>query len=397
MDQKKRRLILIILGGVVLYLASTGISYAAFRYLVEPAELSSLISPLPVEEARAKIDLSAPKTEACPLNGGMFTKAEKKIWEGRRPLTVMVENHTESRPQSGISRADVVYEVVAEGGITRFLAVYYCGASAQDVIVGPVRSARIYYLDFVSEYGNYPLYVHVGGANDFGGSGDTHPKARALETIADLGWRLYNDLSAESLSFPVFWRDYERIGHPVATEHTMYSSTDKLWEVARERGLGAKNDKDDKWDEDFVAWKFKDEVKSEKRGEVNDIQVEFWSGYGEYGVKWQYDRENNQYLRFNGGQVHKDLNYGEQVKAKVVVVQFMKETGPIDRNKHLLYGTTGTEKALVFQDGEAIKATWSKKDRQSRTKFTDSREEEIEFNRGPIWIEIVPLGKEVSY
>jgi hypothetical protein len=397
MEVKRKKLILTIIGGVLLYLASAGISYGAFRYLVGPIVGPSLISPVPVEEARSRIDLSAPKTEMCPLNGGMFTKAEEKIWEDRRPLAVMIENHVESRPQSGLSKADIVYEAVAEGGITRFLAVYYCGASAQDVIVGPVRSARIYYLDFVSEYGDSPLYVHVGGANDFSGTGDTHPKARALETIADLGWQLYNDLSADSLSFPVFWRDYERIGHPVATEHTMYSSTDKLWEVAHERGLGAKDDDNEKWDENFVAWEFKDETKPEKRGDVHDIGVEFWSGYGEYDVKWQYNSESNQYWRFNDGSAHKDLDNDEQIKAKVVIVQFMKETGPIDRNKHLLYDTTGKGKALVFQDGKAVEASWSKEDRQSRTKFTDSKGKQIEFNGGPIWIEIVPLGKEVSY
>lgn len=393
--KSKKKIILAILAGLVLYLVSTGISYATFRYLGGPAP--GLISPISVEEGRAKVDLSAPKTETCPLNGGMFTKEERAIWEGRRPLTVMIENHAESRPQSGLSRADIIYEAVAEGGITRFLAVYYCGASAEDVTICPVRSARIYYLDFASEYGDYPLYAHVGGSNDFSGAGDTHPKARALETIVNLGWQRYNDLDQYSIGFPIYWRDYERLGHPVATEHTMCSTADKLWEVAHERGLGAVDDEGNKWGEDFTSWKFKDEADLEERGDVNDIKLEFWSGYSEYNVNWQYDRENNRYLRSNDGQAHKDLNNQEQLQAKTVVVQFMKEQGPVDRNKHLLYTTTGIGPALVFRDGEVVKASWAKEDRQSRTKFTDSQGQEISFNRGPIWIEIVPLGKEVRY
>jgi len=75
----------------------------------------------------------------------------------------------------------------------------------------------------------------------------------------------------------------------------------------------------------------------------------------------------------------------------------MKEKGPIDELKHLLYTTTGTGKAIIFQDGQAIQANWSKAKRQERTKFVDTKGKEIEFNRGPIWIEIVPAHQNVEY
>ena len=379
---ENKKLILTILGGLVLYLASSGISYAAFRYLGGSGQ-SALISPLPVGEGRSKIDLSAPKTEQCPLNGGMFTKAERQIWEARRPLTVMIENHQEARPQSGLSKADIVYEAVAEGGITRLLAVFYCGASAEDVTIGPVRSARTYFMDFASEYGDYPLYAHVGGANMPG-------PANALGQIGQYGWLAKgNDLNQFAIGFPTFWRDYERIGHPVATEHTMYSTVDKLWEVAHKRGLDA--------DEGFVPWKFKDEVKLEDRGGVEKIEFDFWSGDSDYSVLWQYDKTANHYLRFDGRQPHKDLNNDTQLWASTVIIQFMKEKGPIDELKHLLYTTTGTGKAIIFQDGQAIQANWSKAKRQERTKFVDTKGKEIEFNRGPIWIEIVPAHQNVEY
>lgn len=385
--EKRKKLTFSLVGGLILYLLSTGASYAVFRFLVGTGP--SLISPIPVEEVRSRVDLTAPKTENCPLNGQFFTKGEKRIWEKRRPLTVMVENHAEARSQSGLSKADVVYEAVAEGGITRFLAVFYCGVAAEDVIIGPVRSARTYYLDFVSEYGDSPLYAHVGGANKPG-------PANALGKIGDYGWLAKgNDLNQFSLGFPTFWRDYERLGRPVATEHTMYSTADKLYDIAHQRGLDAKDDEGDKWDENFQSWKFKDDDK--KKGSASNIKFNFWSGYQEYEVNWKYDQMINQYLRFNGGQGHQDLNNDEQLKAKVVIIQFMREKGPIDELKHLLYTTTGTGTALVFQDGQVTKATWNKAERQDRTVFKDSKGKEIKLNRGPIWIEIVPAGNKVDY
>jgi len=388
MFKNKSKLILII-GGILIYLASAGISYGAFRFLEGGG---SLLSPVDITPGSGfRIDPNAPKTEACPLNGQLFSKAERQIWEQRRPLAVMIENHEEARPQSGLSKADVVYEAVAEGGITRFLAVFYCGAIAEEMTVGPVRSARTYFMDFASEYGDYPLYAHVGGANKPG-------PANALGQIGDYGWLTKgNDLNQFSLGFPVFWRDYERIGHPVATEHTMYSTTEKLWEVAQKRGLTNLDDEGNKWDADFSQWKFKDDLELDERGDVSEIEFSFWENNPQYAVRWEYQKESNNYLRFNDSQAHKDLNNDSQIQAKTVITQFMKEKGPIDGEKHMLYTTIGSGQALVFKDGQAIKATWTKDDRQSRTKFTDSSGKEIVFNRGPIWIEIVPVGSEVKY
>lgn len=384
---KTKKIFLTILGAFLLYLASAGISYATFR-LLRPTGDAGPLSPMEFSAGRSEIDLSAPKTEACPLNGALFTKDERRFWEARRPLTVMIENHQESRPQSGLTAADVVYEAVAEGGITRFLAVYYCAAAVEEITIGPVRSARVYFIDFASEYGDYPLYAHVGGANRAG-------PADALGQIEQLGWLNHgNDLNQFALGFPVFWRDYERLGHPVATEHTMYSTTDKLWTVAHERQLDAKDANGNRWDDDFVSWQFKDDG---SQGEVDEIKVSFWRGYHDYDVIWQYDREAKLYRRFNGGQPHRDLNNHEQIQVKNVVAMFAKEKSLNDEEKHLLYTTTGKGKALVFQDGRVIKGFWQKADRQSRTKFLASSGQEIEFNRGPIWIEIIPATQEVEY
>ena len=395
MEPAKKRVVFLILGALSLYLVSTGVSFFAFSKL-GLSQGGRAMAPVEVEEGRAQIDLDAPKTETCPLNARLFTKAERQIWEARRPLSVMVENHLDSRPQSGLSNADVVYEAIAEGGITRFMAVFYCGASAENLIVGPVRSARIYYLDFASEYGDWPLYVHIGGANNANDQGNTHHKVQAVEEISALGWTLYNDVDGMSVSYPTIYRDTDRL-EGVLWEHTAYAKTDELWKVAAKRGLNAVNDEGDKWDEDFVSWQFKEEAETEERGSVGPIKFSFWDNQPDYQVSWQYNAQNNSYLRSTGNQPHKDLNNDQQLEAKNVVIQFAKEEGPLDPKKHLFYQTQGTGQALVFLDGEVIKATWKKKERESRTIFFDLKGNEIEFNPGQIWIEIVPKGNEIDY
>lgn len=385
----KSQKVKIFAGLLGLYLLSAGVSFAAFSYLKTTPGKPSLLSPSEIQQKRAGIDPNAPKTEECPLNGKMYTKAEREIWETRRPLGIMVENHEESRPQSGLTRADVVYEAVAEGGITRFLAIFYCGASAQEVQVGPVRSARTYYLDWISEYGDWPLYAHVGGANKPGSTD-------ALGQIVEYGWNLYNDINQFSVGFPTFWRDYERLGRPVATEHTMYSTTDKLWKVAKERELTGKNEDGEAWDENFISWNFKD-GQPPSSAKITTVSFPFWEGYEEYFVTWKYDSSVNAYKRENGGQPHKDLNNDEQISVNNAVVMFTRERGPLNELKHLLYGTVGKGQALIFQNGEVIEATWTKSSRTARTKFLDKQGAEVSFVRGPVWIEVLPIGTEVEY
>lgn len=382
---------------LVIYLFSAGVSFAVFSKSNSNQGGDNKISEInPPEDTSQtasfspfKIPKGEAKTEECPLNGVMRTKTEKNWWSGHRPLGVMIENHLEARPQSGLSRADIVYEAVAEGGITRFLSVYYC----QDApFVGPVRSARTYFLDLISPFGDYPLYAHVGGANMAG-------PADALSQIDEYGWNQYNDLNQFSVGFPVFWRDYERIGHAVATEHTMYSSTTKLWNyAAKDRELTNVDSKGVSWDENFKPFLFKEDEKS--KGEISPTYY-FWSSMfkGDYSVKWKFDPASNVYLRFNGDKEHFDLNSEKQLTAKNVVILFMTEERANDGyegNVHLLYGTEGTGKMIVFQDGKKITGVWSKKDRESQFKLLDDAGNLIKFNRGTIWFSILPDGVTVS-
>jgi hypothetical protein len=392
-----------IIGFVGIYLLITGISLAIFTFIKKGS-----VSPISTNQGSSgvRVDLSKPKTEVCPINGMKYTKEEKDIWEQRRPITAMIENHADSRPQAGLSKTDVIYEAVAEGGITRFLAVYYCAASAEDVSIRPIRSARFYFVNWAAEYGKNPLFVHQGGANNFctscyGGvkpRGDVDPSVDVYKLLDKLGWangRYGNDMDGQTnLGFPQIQRVEWKAD--VAWEHRVTGSTDLLFEEGAKRGFGYKNEENIAWDNDFIAWKFIDD-KPTTSTKVSDISFEFWSNKPDYDVEWKYDEATNSYKRFNGGKEHVDYNNNEQLSAKNIVVIFVAEKGPVDKELHMSYTVTGTGEALIFQNGEAIKATWSKKSITDRMKFTDEDGKEISFVRGRIWIEAVPKGNEINY
>jgi hypothetical protein len=383
----------IVILGAVLYLVSTVGSYLLFSHF--GAHIIQAPVPTAQKDANGNVafDNSLPKTEECPINGAMYSKQQRKWWEGHRPLGIMVENHVDARPQSGLSFSDVIYEAVAEGGITRFLNVFYC----QDTdFVGPVRSARTYFLDFISEYGDYPLYTHVGGANcdaETGSGCANGGKADALGQIRDYGWSRYNDLDQFGVPCPVLCRYEDRLPNR-ATEHTMYSGTTKLWDFAKDQRKLTYVDADgERWDTDFTPYTFKDDTAKASRPSSQTIKFDFWNNYDDYGVKWQYDPTTNSYLRFNGGEPHIDFDTKKQLTAKDVIILFMTEAHAHDGypgDQHMLYGTKGTGSALVFQDGKEIKAKWAKKDRTSRTILTDRASgKQIDFTRGKLWFEIV--------
>lgn len=386
--------------GILFFLLTSFLSYSFFsggseEFIKNP--LSKYKAP-----AGSSIEVAdnEPKTEECPMNGELMTKKQKAAWEKRRPLGIMIENHLESRPQSGFSSADIIYEAVAEGGITRFLSIFYCKDADP---VGPVRSARVYFLNMLQEYGDYPLYAHVGGANcdEETGSGCANgAKADALGIITKMGWAGYNDMNQFSVPFPNFWRDYERIPN-AATEHTVYSSTKKLWDYAKnKRQLSNVDQEGIAWDKTFTPWKFQDEAKPEQRGDLQKISFGFWSSFADqYNINWIYDKTSNSFKRENGGQPHMDKNNNKQLEAKNVIVVYMAESPANDGypGGHILYQTTGSGKALIFQNGKAVDASWQKTDAKSRIKFEDSSGQEISMVRGKIFIEILPIGNKVVY
>ena len=399
-----------------IFLIFFGVSYFLFSQLVPNASNNSSISSnIPstnttvTQKQTGVISFSGPKTEVCPLNGALYTTEEKNIWSQRRPLVVMIENHTDARPQSGLQNADIVYEAVAEGGITRFMGVFYCGAvkgATQKYDVGPVRSARTYFLDLASEYADTPLYTHVGGANCSaatpGGVCTTNKKALALEQIDSYGWTkkgTWGDMSEFSLSYKACRREPDRVGDGVvrATEHTMYCNTTELWNVAASRGLtNITAINNNSWDKSYRPWTFtqKDTPSSTP---VAGASFDFWAGYKDYSVSWKYNSSTNDYTRSNGGKAHIDFNTQKPITTKNIVIEFAKESRSIDEHLHNLYEVIGSGKGVLMQNGTKQDITWTKSNRTSRTVFRDSAGKEVNFVPGQIWVEILPIGNTVNY
>ncbi len=389
--------LILVLAGVGLYLVSTGISYAAFANMTGVSTPEDVASPLggvsPTPKKQYKVDPSIPRDQMCPLNGVMYTKKEKDVWDTRRPLGVMVENSAEARPHSGISRADIVYETLAEGFITRFMGIFYCNTPFENISIAPVRSARTYFLDWISEYDG--LYTHVGGANRIGENATkTDPRADALGQIDRYGIK---DMDQFGIGYPDCYRNPDRLDHPVATEHTMVCFSDNLFKIAEKRGWTNVDTKGIPWDKNFTPWTFKDDAKEGDRGTTGSVKIAFAEGYSQYDVEWDYDAKTNMYKRKNGGLPHMDLEANEQISAKTVIVPFMKLLGPVDENGHYLYTTIASGKALVFQDGTVIEGNWNKKSRIGRMTFTGSNGKDIPLNRGMVWIEVIPREEQVTY
>src|SRR5260221_5060312 len=291
---------------VMLFIASAFASFAFFSNSSFAKKAIPSTLPKVTSNGSLVFDQTLPKTEPCPINGALYSKQQRTWWEKHRPLGVMIENSTDARPQSGISFADVTYEAMAEGGITRFLNIFYCQDAPE---VGPVRSARTVFVNLVSEYGNYPLYAHVGGAN-------TPGLADALGQISSYNWDSHNDLNQFSIGFPTYWRDYDRLGRTVATEHTMYSTTTKLWDFAKSsRDLTNVDKMGISWDSTFVPYIFKDDADVSLRPIAQSIHEEFGNGGSDYFVDWTYDKASNLYKRANGGVTHMDLDTTKQLTA----------------------------------------------------------------------------------
>lgn len=395
---------MLVLGFIGLFLVSTGVSLAGFTLLVDNGQVTPTKNTSTGVVSR--VDLTKPKTESCPINGEMFTKAQKDLWSLRRPIVAAIENHLDSRPQSGLSKADVVYEAVAEGGITRFLAVFYCAIADNNYTIGQIRSARVYFINYALEYGTNPLFVHWGGANNIDNSmpggikakGQIDPRVDAYKLLEKVDWvngRYGSDMNgATNTGYPALYTDDRRMN--LATEHQKVGSTDKIYEEATKRGFDYKDSDGNAWDEDFKTWKFID-GQPNSAPTASEISFDFWSSMAGYNVTWKYNPSTNDYSRFNGDREHTDLENKEQIKTKNIAIVYAKEEGPVDKEHHMLYTVTGTGDAKVFQNGEVIEGTWEKKTATDRVRFFDSNDKEIPFVRGQIWIEVLPLGNNVNF
>ena len=308
-------------------------------------------------------------TAVNPINGVLIPSGEFAALRQRAPLAVMIENAPEARPQMGLQRADLVYEAVAEGGITRFLAVYWRNEAEK---IAYIRSARIYYIQWAAELG--AVYVHWGQVED-PGPVDVWPVLSRLNI---------RDLNGLFLGERVGYRDSNRYA-----PHNVYTNTGLLWGTAQAYGFAGPPA--------LEPWKFKDDTPQRPADRAAPaIDVSFGSPGSDYAVRWEYDAASNGYLRTMGGVPHTDGATGERLAARNVAVQFAV-LRPSGVKAYNIIDTVGTGAAVVFQDGVAIAGSWRKDSEAGRTRFYDGAGNEISFNRGTTWIEVVPADSAVGY
>lgn len=300
-----------------------------------------------------------PDAPLSKLSGMNLERALERDW----PMAVVIENYAPIRDQqSGLNEAAIVYETLTEGGITRFLAIFN-GDSVDRI--GPVRSARPYFVSWASEY--RAALAHVGGSPE------------ALENLKNNARVLNIDEFADSKTI-IRLRQY-------SAPHNAYTSTDailkKLMDADYEKPLDAPR---------FI-FKEADDVS----GDIRLISVNFSTE--PYLVKYIFDEDEKKYLRYNGETPH------HNIKAANVIIQYTSQE-ILDHEQRRRIQTTGTGRAIVFRDGQAFEAIWQRDasvndpnqpPSATFTRFFDKQGKEIELNRGQTWIEVVPADVAVNY
>ena len=325
-----------VISAVIIFIAIAAIAYGYNRRNGEVAEA-------PKEEGKK----TEKKAQPFGVNG-------VAVGEVKRPFAVVVENHPDSRPQSGLSDADLVYEALAEGGITRFLAIY----QTQDVAsIGPVRSARTYFNDWASELA--AVYAHVGGNSD----ALTELKSGVIG-VSDAD-QFFND--------PYYTRISSR-----RPPHNTYTSTEKLAALAEKRGFSM--------EKNYSDWKFKDDA-PESLPSAQAIGIPFSTP--QFATSYTYDPATNSYARSLAGKPAIDAGNNERIMAKNVIVQVVRNW-PVQSDTPLAIsmGTKEGGVARVYQDGKEILGTW--KYVNGRTRYFDAAGREISLNRGVTWIAVIP-------
>ncbi len=318
---------------------------------------------------------SATPTEPTLIDGVRVSPKRLQELEARLPLAVMVDNlATGARPQVNLDKADLVFEAVAEGGITRFLAVYWRN---DPEVIESVRSARVYYLDWAAELD--AIFVHWGFATS-DGAADV-PSAIARLSLRDLDGFYYDE--------PLFERDPDR-----AAPHNGIANSDALWDQATQNDWSGPPSID--------PWTFKKDDSARARAHdavtAKTIDLGFGGPFSsDYAVRWTHDPRTNSYLRTMGGAPHKDGASNQRIRAKNVAVMVTDVSSAGDGTAHLLYRTTGQGQAVVFQDGIAIEGSWERPSTTDRTRFYDAAGNEIAFNRGQTWIEVLAVSDPLSY
>jgi len=293
-----------------------------------------------------------PEPPRWPLTGEPAPDAGATM---RRVVSVKVENSAASRPQTGLQSADVVYESIAEGGITRFNALFQ---SKQPKTVGPVRSARLSDLWIVPQYNALFFFS--------GASGSVNSRVN--------GAKIPNLSQDRGVSYPYF-RSKNR-----SAPHNLYLDMAKAREEAANRG--------------FPASAQVNPLAYERRSvdatpQITSVTIPFSKANT---TAWTYDAATARYKRSNNGRVFTDVATGAQVTARNVVVMWARMSAA---SRDVVGSTTydielgGSGRVSVFRDGQRFDGTWSAT-RNAPPTFEDASGKQIKLAPGNTWFQVIP-------
>ena len=295
-----------------------------------------------------------------PLTGLPVSPAVAK----RHPIAVMIDDLGPARPQSGLSRASIVWHAPAEGGIPRYMALFQSRYPEQ---VGPIRSSRLYYVAWAAEWRS--VYIHGGGS----------PQAMALlNSPKGRGKVVYNaDWS------PFLYRVDFRY-----SPHNLYTDAAGVRKTVRRTGAKPVEGQKPKW-------RFAADAPLDQRPKGGRILVPYLFNK----VTYDYDRKTNTYRRSvstEGKQFDVSLKPKVRVAPKNVIVMQVRFV-PIGDKKHRLDGqVTGSGTAWIATNGRTIKGTWSKKSFSAPTRFFDADGRAVTLTMGQTFVQVVPSGTRIT-
>lgn len=285
------------------------------------------------------------------INGNLVDKSKAET----RPLAVVIENSPEARPQSGLADAEIVYETVAEGGITRFLTVFQTREPKE---IGPVRSARPYFNSLADMWG--AALVHSGGSK---------------QALSELNSGIHENLYDINEFFfgKYFSRDKTR-----TAPHNLYTTPQQMTDL-----LSAKEERG--WIPKSI-WEFEAVPTDQITPEITNITIPF--SFPLFEVKYKFDPTTNTYLRSLNGQHHKDRNNDLQISPKNILVQLTDITPTGDELLTVDIRLTGTGPCYLFTAGKFKECRW-RFENGSHT-YTDVEGNPLKLQPGQTWVEIFP-------
>lgn len=285
-------------------------------------------------------DIKKPTANISPYTGEEISKeAMENI-----PFMVVVENSRAARPQSGLSDADIVYETMAEGGVPRFLALFHSSNAKE---IGPVRSARPYFLTLAKTY-NLP-FAHCGGS------------AEALSTIKKENLMSMNEINYGGY----YWRDNSR-----KAPHNLYTSAEKLRRLITNKDYIQQPSFSVSFDKNF--WQ-------ENLSSAQKINMKLSPYYST-----SYDYKDGLYYKNMDNQKIDDKNTGNQLSAANIVIQ-ITDIKALDDFGHLEIRQIGEGTGYILSNGKYIKMTWSKSDEKAPTLLKDEQGNAISLSPGKTW------------